>query len=427
MSDFVKQLNDSVKIHRLSAMASLAEAEKNGLLVPPTPGAYVNNHIHTTYSFSPYSPTAAVWYARAAGLQTAGIMDHDSVGGVPEFLTAAGMVHMPVTCGFEVRIHLGDCPFADRRVNNPDQNGVAYVACHGIPRNRTAQAEAFLFPYRQQRNLRNRKMVDNLNKLLEPADLAIDFEKDVVPLSNSADTGSITERHLLFAVSKALVSRFGRDGSVLSFLSDKLGLTCSQKVCAQLSDRANPYYEYDLLGLLKGNLVEKFYIPATDELPTADAFIAFVKSIGAIAAYAYLGDVGNSVTGDKKAQKFEDDYLDELFGWLKLTGFDAVTYMPSRNTPEQLNRVMALCEQYNFLQISGEDINSPRQSFICPALSKPEFAHLFEATWALIGHELSATANSADGICSIQSARDFPKMADRVKEFARRGHELSGK
>ena len=25
----------------------------------------VNNHIHTTYSFSPYSPTAAVYFARA--------------------------------------------------------------------------------------------------------------------------------------------------------------------------------------------------------------------------------------------------------------------------------------------------------------------------------------------------------------------------
>ena len=34
-------------------------------LLPPT-GDDVNNHIHTTYSFSPYSPTAAVYFARIA-------------------------------------------------------------------------------------------------------------------------------------------------------------------------------------------------------------------------------------------------------------------------------------------------------------------------------------------------------------------------
>ena len=55
----------------------------------PETGRDVNNHIHTTYSFSPYSPTAAVWFARAAGLCTCGLMDHDSIAGAEEFLAAA--------------------------------------------------------------------------------------------------------------------------------------------------------------------------------------------------------------------------------------------------------------------------------------------------------------------------------------------------
>ena len=62
---------------------------------------YVNNHIHTTYSFSPYTPTAAVYAAKKAGLSTAGIMDHDSVGGCGEFLEAGKILSMPVTVGFE--------------------------------------------------------------------------------------------------------------------------------------------------------------------------------------------------------------------------------------------------------------------------------------------------------------------------------------
>lgn len=41
----------------------------------------------------------------------------------------------------------------------------------------------------------------------------------------------------------------------------------------------------------------------------------------------------------KKSQKFEDDYLELLFDVIKQLGFNAVTYMPSRNTIEQLKRL----------------------------------------------------------------------------------------
>ena len=64
----------------------------------------------------------------------------------------------------------------------------------------------------------------------------------------------------------------------------------------------------------------------------------------------------------------------------KAYGFDAITYMPTRNTPEQLERLMKICEDHGFFQISGEDINSPRQSFRCKALDDPAFAHLIDAT-----------------------------------------------
>ena len=49
-----------------------------GKIQPPPETSYVNNHIHTTYSFSPYTPTEAVYTAWRHGLGTAGIMDHDS-------------------------------------------------------------------------------------------------------------------------------------------------------------------------------------------------------------------------------------------------------------------------------------------------------------------------------------------------------------
>ena len=48
-----------------------------------------------------------------------------------------------------------------------------------------------------------------------------------------------------------------------------------------------------------------------------------------------------------------------------------------------------LCDAFGFLQISGEDVNSPRQSFVCEQLRLPEFRRLTDATWALIEREKS--------------------------------------
>ena len=85
---------------RLEALRGLRAKMDAGEIEAPPRGIYVNNHIHTCYSFSPYTPSSAVWYAWMAGLQTAGIMDHDSVGGMREFIEAGKIMDMPVTCGF---------------------------------------------------------------------------------------------------------------------------------------------------------------------------------------------------------------------------------------------------------------------------------------------------------------------------------------
>ena len=152
--------------------------------------------------------------------------------------------------------------------------------------------------------------------------------------------------------------------------------------------------------------------------------LALSDRIGAISAYAYLGDVGDSVTGDKRAQKFEDDFLDELVAYVAKIGYRAITYMPSRNTMAQLKRLRALCEKYDLFQISGEDINQPRQSFVCEAQRNPEFSNLYEATWALIAHEWRATANAEDGLFSAKSIAQWPNLNDRVKAFAQFGEEM---
>jgi len=392
----------------------------------PTPvtGRDVNNHIHTTYSFSPYSPTAAVWFAREAGLCTCGLMDHDSIAGAQEFLDAAAAAGIAATIGMECRVSFANTPFAGRKINNPDQPGVMYVTLHGVPHNRAAELNELFAPYREKRNERNRKMVEAINGMMGKYGVTLDFEKDVLPLSNYAKGGSVTERHLSSALAYKLLETVGSGEKLIAFIKNELQLPISGKIESYLLDESNPHSMYDLLGWIKSQLISRFYISATDELPDVTEVIALAEKIGAICAMAYLGDVGDSVTGDKRAQKFEDDYLDELIDYAANLGFRAVTYMPSRNTKAQLTRLRALCEKYQLFQISGEDINSPRQSFVCEAQRDPEFANLYEATWALIAHEWRATEDPAGGMFSPESIAKWPNLNDRVRAFAEFGQAM---
>ncbi len=411
MEKLFEQLNSPDKVQRLAAIRSLAESTP-----APVKDHDVNSHIHTTYSFSPYSPSKAVWCGYTAGLRTVGIMDHDSVSGTREFLEAAKAVGIAPTIGMEIRVSMENTPLKGRKINNPDQPSIAYCTLHGIPHTQIDTMTEFIRPYTEKRIARDRKMLEKINGIVAPFGMELDFDRDVIPLSMYRDGGSITERHILFALSKKIVQTFGRNAKVVDFLRNDFGVKVSEKLEAYLTDADNPNYEYDLLGALKSD-TSKFYIPATDECPDVKDVVALAKKTGAILAYAYLGDVTASVTGDKRAQKFEDDYLDELFEVISGLGFKAVTYMPSRNTKQQLFRVRSLCDRYNFFQISGEDINSPRQSFICMAQRDPGFANLYDAAWALIGHETEATKDLRNAFFSPETEERFPVMTDRIAHF----------
>jgi len=349
----LNKLNAPTKEERLCALREALETAA----FPPVDARLVNNHIHTTFSFSPYSPAAAVYAARAEGLCTCGIVDHDSMGGAEEFIEAGKLAGIPTTVGVECRVSMADTPFGSLRTNNPDQVGLSYMVMHGMPHRFIPRVQEFFAPLRERRNVRNRAMLACINRKM---DVELDFERDVLPLSQYANGGTVTERHLLQALARKIAPQ-----------NDLLA-------------------EYDLIGRLKKDCIPDVYIEATDECPPLAQIAALAEETHAILCYAYLGDVTESVTGDKKAQRFEDEHLDALFETLGASGIRAVTYMPTRNTDAQLARVRALCEQYGFMQVSGEDINSPRQSFIIEKMRDVNFANLIESTWAIIRNEREA-------------------------------------
>lgn len=348
--NILNQLNVPGREARLTALKAAVKTAE----FPKADPRYINNHIHTFYSFSPYSPSAAVYAARAEGLCTAGIIDHDSIAGAEEFIRAGEIANLPVTIGIETRVSLKGTPFENNTVNNPDQIGVCYMVLHALPHKNIGMVADYFAPLREHRNRRNREILLNINRL---TGFDLDFQRDVLPLSMAHEGGSVTERHLMQALARR------------------------QNPGAGMAE------EYAAIGRLKKDFIPKVYVPASRECPGLEDYIAFCESTGGILAYPYLGDVVTSVTGDKRAQRFEDEYLDSLLNMLNNKGIRAVTYMPTRNTQGQLDRLRSLCRQYRMLEISGEDINSPSQSFVIKKMEDKQFEHLIKSTWNLIRHE----------------------------------------
>ncbi len=423
----VEELNHPVRAIRTEAARVLGEALTSGAISAPPLTTEVNNHVHTCYSFSPYTPTAAAWYARQAGLMAVGVMDHDSIAGAEEMLEAGASLGIATTVGCEIRVRFADTPFSDRLINGPGLTGIAYIAIHGIPRHAIASCAEFLRPLQEARNRRNRAMVDRLNAQLAAQGIpALDFDADVYAASCASEGGSITERHILAALSRRFMDLHKPGPELVEWLERLLGITLPGSIRGYLLDSHNPHYLYDLLGLLKAYYTDTFFIhPDDEECVDVREAIAFAESVGAISAYAYLGDVSESPTGDKKAEQFEDSFLDELMEWLKHLGFRAITYMPPRNTVEQLARISELCQQHGFMQISGVDINSSRQRFNCPEILDPRFERLITATWALIGHEKLSSVWTGRGMFSQLSERHVPSLDDRLELYARVGRMLN--
>ena len=172
-----------------------------------------NNHIHTIYSFSPYSPTMSAYMAYSSGLTSAGIMDHDSLSGAKEFKKACDILNIGSTCGVEVRAKFNK---GFGKMNHPDQTECVYMAAHGVALRYVDELNNYLDFYRKKRNERNAKMCELITNKFSKFGIELNFEKDVLPLSMASEGGSVTERHLLYALAVKLYNRF--------YQSEELGL-----------------------------------------------------------------------------------------------------------------------------------------------------------------------------------------------------------
>jgi hypothetical protein len=89
-----------------------------------------------------------------------------------------------------------------------------------------------------------------------------------------------------------------------------------------------------------------------------------------------------------------------------------------------LLRVQALCKKFDFFEISGVDINSPRQTFNCPLIREENFSHLIASTWALIAHEKLATFDERYGLFNPDNPIAQKLLPERIRLYAAIGRKI---
>ena len=129
-----RQLDDFDRGRRSEALTRCGAPPSAARIALPEPGADVNLHAHTFFSYNAYgySPSKFAWLARKAGLAVAGIVDFDVLDGVDEFLDAGRLIGLKCCAGLESRVFVPE--FAALEINSPGEPGVAYNMGVGFPR-----------------------------------------------------------------------------------------------------------------------------------------------------------------------------------------------------------------------------------------------------------------------------------------------------
>ena len=165
-------------------------------------------------------PAAAAARAQEAGLAAVGVMDHDSVAGAVEMRQAGTILGIATTAGVELRVSAAGTRAGGQEDQQP---GFAGRVLHDDPRDTGAEhrrGERFLRPIQASREKRGPPHGGQAGRRAPPLrPAALDWERDVRRISRADEGGTITERHILYAVAQAILAKAGRGEPLLAFVA----------------------------------------------------------------------------------------------------------------------------------------------------------------------------------------------------------------
>ncbi len=347
----------------------------------------INMHFHSFFSYNAkgYSPTRIAWESSKAGLQAAALCDFDVLDGLEEFLEAGIDLGLRTAVHLETRAFLKE--FASDDINSPGEPGVTYIMGGGFYCMPEAGSEQWrmLQALRDQAGARNRALVRRVNPHLGA--VAIDYEKDVIPL---APGGCPTERHMVRAYVAKARAVYPGGTDLVKFWCGIFGKG-EAEVARLLSDV--PAMEERV----RASLVKKgglgYEAPTPETFPLVDAFVQWVASCGAMPMAAWLDGASR---GERDPQA--------LLSCLYQKGVVAVNIIPDRNwnfadpavkavKVAALNAFVKAADRLHMPINIGTEMNRDGLPFaddLEGAALKPHRALFLQGAHIMVGHTIMA-------------------------------------
>lgn len=416
LEELEAQLDDFSLERRKTAFLKLLEEHKKGSISFPAPRPVVNLHFHTFFSFNAcgYSPLHIVWLSRLRGLSVAGSVDFDVLDALEEFQFGGFAVGLPVVSGLETRIYLPE--FRDEELSSPNEPGIAYYMGNGFVR--FPETEEGLQTLRRLKAIaqeRNKKIIARVNAYL--GDIAVDYERDVLPLTPS---GNPTERHIVVAYARKSQEIFPDTQKRVRFWAEKLGLE-ETSVAALERDPAS-FYDTIRSRLMKFGGVG-YVKPDVGDFPRIQEVNSMIAAAGAIPSFSWLD---GTRSGEADPER--------LVAFCEANGVETFFLIPDRNwnIPDDEERKYKVRKLYEFVETAkkyhfpvfvGTELNRYGQKFVddfdSPYLA-PLAPFFLESAWVLWGHAV-LEMSSRRGYGSEWAKRTFLEREKKNRFFARVG------
>lgn len=351
LSDF----NEGVRreaLEKISRLIKDGKIQRDSNLKP-----WLNLHLHTfhSYNYNNWSPARIVFEGWKAGLKYVGTVDFDTLAGVEETLLAGRLLDIKVVSGFESRVFIDE--MKDVVMNSPKEPGIYYLCGKGFlkyPDENTEEGRYFK-KMKELAQGRNRKVIEKLNRYLK--DIFVDYEKDVLPLTPSANP---TERHIIEAYQIKSEKILGE--KVDTFWSDILKMRVDRVRDMRTNKRA------DFQELLRKELIKYggpgYMPPERENFPLFDDVVKMTEKAGGVPTGTWLD---GTHPGEENPEK--------LLDFLESKGIKAITIIPERNhnivdTKERemkikkLDEFMSISQKMNIPVVCGTEMNKPGQPFI---------------------------------------------------------------
>jgi hypothetical protein len=170
-----------------------------------------------------------------------------------------------------------------------------------------------LAQYRENARQRNLSLISRINEKVH--EIAVDYERDVLPLTPS---GNATERHIITAYVESSFKSFKDEDKTFVYMASVLNKKASE--LGDIFKKSRPAFDE----LVRAKFAKKgglgYVQTSQDSFPPMREFFAWVKSAGAIPTEAWLD-------GTTAAESLGVEYLEAT----RAEGAEALNIIPDRN------------------------------------------------------------------------------------------------